>query len=110
MLQDLMAHGVQSRFAEKLKATPIWELKTQSRGGIKGGCRVYWFPLTVNYAASTTQAAYSETFAVIACAEVKTGNDIHQTRLKEAVAIYLQLKADPQALLALSNNPSGGKQ
>ncbi|MBB5234478.1 type II toxin-antitoxin system RelE/ParE family toxin [Deinococcus budaensis] len=43
MLTDLHAHGAGSSYAKKLKALPIWELKTHARGGIKGGTRVYFF-------------------------------------------------------------------
>ncbi len=41
MLADFHVFGRNSRFAEKFKSIPTWELKTRSRGGLKGGasCR-----------------------------------------------------------------------
>ncbi len=41
MLADLAENGLDSRYAKVLKGTPVWELKTRSRGGVKGGTRVY---------------------------------------------------------------------
>ncbi len=41
MLEDLTLYSLGSRYAQPLKGTPIWELKTRSRGGQKGGARVY---------------------------------------------------------------------
>jgi len=43
MLSDLHVHGRNSRYLRNLAGTPLWELKTQSRGGVKGGSRVYLF-------------------------------------------------------------------
>lgn len=43
MLEDFHQQGFQSRFVKKLKGLPIWELKSRSRGGQKGGARVYFF-------------------------------------------------------------------
>ena len=40
MLEDLVQNELTSRYAKTLEETPIWELKTRSRGGIKGGARV----------------------------------------------------------------------
>jgi hypothetical protein len=48
MLEDLTVHGLKCRYAKTLQGTPIWELKTRSRGGQKGGARVYWFPLQLS--------------------------------------------------------------
>jgi len=42
MLQDLHQNGLESRFLKKLHGV-LWELKTRSRGGEKGGARVYLF-------------------------------------------------------------------
>ena len=36
MLADFHVFGTNSRFAEKMKNLPIWELKTRTRGGLKG--------------------------------------------------------------------------
>jgi hypothetical protein len=43
MLEDFHQHGFESRFVKKLRGLPIWELKSRSRGGQKGGARVYFF-------------------------------------------------------------------
>ena len=43
MLADFFVNGQDSRFARKLQGLPIWELKTQARGGAKGGMRVYFY-------------------------------------------------------------------
>ena len=46
MLQDLYVHGRLSRFLVKLGHSPLWELKPASRGGERGGSRVYLFLLS----------------------------------------------------------------
>jgi hypothetical protein len=43
MLEDLHEVGRTSRFMAKLSGGPLWELKHSSRGGEKGGSRVYLF-------------------------------------------------------------------
>lgn len=43
MLSDLHTKGRNSRYLEKLKKSPIWELKSTTRGGERGGARVYLF-------------------------------------------------------------------
>jgi hypothetical protein len=43
MLKDLHENGRDSRFLNKLTGTPLWELKPASRGGERGGSRVYLF-------------------------------------------------------------------
>jgi hypothetical protein len=43
MVADFHQRGLESRYVKKLKGLPIWELKTRSRGGIKGGTRLYFF-------------------------------------------------------------------
>ena len=43
MVRDLKSSGRDSRYALPLKGLPLWELKTRSRGGKKGGARVYFF-------------------------------------------------------------------
>jgi hypothetical protein len=44
MLSDLHSHGRESRFLVKMKG-PFWELKSKTRGGERGGARVYLFLL-----------------------------------------------------------------
>jgi hypothetical protein len=43
MVADLKANGRSSRYLKKLEGYPLWELKSRSRGGEKGGARVYLF-------------------------------------------------------------------
>lgn len=43
MLADLHQRGRESRYLKAMKSTPIKELKPRSRGGLKGGSRVYLF-------------------------------------------------------------------
>ena len=43
MVAALKEQGNESGFLKKLKGTPILELKSHSRGGHKGGARVYLF-------------------------------------------------------------------
>jgi hypothetical protein len=43
MAADLKQHGRNSRYLKKLESYPLWELKSRSRGGEKGGARVYLF-------------------------------------------------------------------
>ena len=76
MLQDFYAQGRDSRYLEKLKTLPICELKTRSRGGQKGGARVYLF-LTNNNE------------AIIVNAEIKTGNTPDPQKLEE-IAVVLR--------------------
>ncbi len=98
MLEDLTQQGLDSRFAKTLKRTPIWELKTRSRGGLKGGSRVYWFPLEV----SMEHNESSETFAVIVNAEVKAGNTPNPLKLTEALEVYLAFKRDAPGMIRRS--------
>jgi hypothetical protein len=43
MVADLKQQGRESRYLKKLEGYPLWELKSRSRGGEKGGARVYLF-------------------------------------------------------------------
>jgi hypothetical protein len=43
MIADFYEFGLESRYVKKLQGLPMWKLKTQSRGGVKGGTRVYFF-------------------------------------------------------------------
>jgi hypothetical protein len=99
MLEDLCQNGLDTRYAKVLKGTPIWELKTRSRGGIKGGARVYWFPLEVDFDDTKT----SETCAVIVNAEVKAENTPNPNRLAEALEIYLAFKRDAVEMIRRSS-------
>lgn len=75
MVQDLGAHGQRSRYARALKGTPIWELKTRSRGGAKGGTRVYFF-------------WRADGVPVLCGAEIKTGDAADRHLLLEALRAY----------------------
>lgn len=75
MLEDLHLHGLESRFVRALKGLPLFELKTASRGGAKGGSRVYFF--------TNTQGE-----ALIVNCEVKVGDKADQQKLKTALAVY----------------------
>lgn len=41
MLGDLHHEGRASRYVQKMTGLPVWELKSASRGGERGGARVY---------------------------------------------------------------------
>lgn len=45
MLASLHDEGRSSPYLVKLSHSPLWELKPMSRGGERGGCRVYLFLL-----------------------------------------------------------------
>ncbi len=40
MLRDLHQHGLESRFAKRLKSSPVWEPKARTGDG---GIRIYFF-------------------------------------------------------------------
>jgi Phage derived protein Gp49-like (DUF891) len=80
MLDDFYQNGRDSRHVEKFMGFPIWELKTASRGGTKGGARIYFFFTDTNE-------------AVLVNAEVKSGNSPSQTKIKEVLKVYKALEA-----------------
>jgi Phage derived protein Gp49-like (DUF891) len=80
MIEDLYQQGLDSRFVKKLKHLPIFELKTRSRGGGKGGARVYFFTNTKNE-------------AILCNAEIKEGNSPNQQKLEEAAEMFLAYEA-----------------
>ncbi len=90
MLTDLHQHGLETRYAKKLQGIRIWELKTRSRGGIKGGARVYFYPKT---------SITGETRAVIINAEVKEGDQASNQKLLEAAEILI---ADEKGITVIS--------
>jgi hypothetical protein len=73
MMADLHQNGHTSRFIKSLKGLPLLELKTTSRGGEKGGARIYFF--------------FAEGEAVICNCEVKADDAPSSTVLKEALAM-----------------------
>jgi hypothetical protein len=81
MLEDLHKRGLESRFVKKLAGINLWELKTRSRGGQKGGARVYFF-------------VTSNEEALVINAEVKDGDAPSKHKLKEALAIIRDYERD----------------
>jgi hypothetical protein len=73
MMADLHQNGHKSRFIKSLKGLPLLELKTTSRGGEKGGARIYFF--------------FTEGEAVICNCEVKKDDEASETVLNEALAM-----------------------
>ncbi len=73
MVADLRQNGHKSRFIKSLKGLPLLELKTTSRGGEKGGARVYFF--------------FAEGKAVICNCEVKKNTEASETELNEALTM-----------------------
>lgn len=96
MLEDLGKSGLGSRYIKPLKGTPIWELKTRSRGGIKGGARVYWFPFEI-------EEEEIETVAVVVNAEVKAESAPDPLKLAEALEVYLAFRKDPETMIERSS-------
>lgn len=90
MLEDFHTRDLESRFVKKLKGLPIWELKTRSRGGPKGGARVYFF-LTLNPRTEATEA-------VIVNAEAKNGDAPSNAKLEEVLEIALAFRENPQTM------------
>lgn len=86
MLTDLHTNGNTTRYAEKLQRIRIWELKTRSRGGTKGGARVYFYWRT---------RPHQDTQAVIVNAELKDGDQASPHKLREALEVLL---ADEQGI------------
>jgi hypothetical protein len=73
MVTDLHQNGYKSRFIKSLKGLPLLELKTTSRGGEKGGSRIYFF--------------FTEGEAFICNCEVKKDDEASETVLGEALAM-----------------------
>lgn len=72
MIIDLQTNGRDSRFIRALRGLPVFELKTMSRGKLKGGARVYFF-----------LGRYGE--AHLVNCEVKDGDEPSTGKLKVAV-------------------------
>ena len=76
MLEDLHLFGRDSRYVRKMKTPLVWELKTQSRGGVKGGARVYFF-------------VDQDEQIIVVNAECKDGDEPSLQKLKEVTTIAL---------------------
>lgn len=74
MLTDLHRHGRASRYLVPLKLSALQELKPTSRGGIKGGSRVYLFVTEHDEA------------GIVNC-EVKSGDSPDYQKLKQALRV-----------------------
>lgn len=74
MLRDLHQNGRNSRHLVRLQGLPLFELKTTSRGGTKGGSRIYLF---IN----------DQDEAVIINCEVKDDTTASPEKLKEAAMV-----------------------
>jgi hypothetical protein len=79
MLRDLHERGRGSRYLHKLTGTPLWELKAASRGGEKGGSRVYLFLLADDDA------------GVVNC-EVKDGVAADREKLRVGLEVVVAYK------------------
>jgi hypothetical protein len=77
MLKDLHEQGEKSRFVRSLKGLPVFELKSASRGGEKGGARVYFF--------------YADGGAVVCNCEVKDEAEADLKLLEEVLEIKFAL-------------------
>lgn len=80
MLADLHQYGRESRYLEKLKKLPLFELKSASRGGKKGGSRIYLFFLANGDA------------GVVNC-EVKEGDAPGQAKLELALEVLVAYRS-----------------
>ena len=74
MIAALKSLGLQCGFTKKLHGTPLYELKTHSRGGQKGGARAYLF------------RAPNDIF-MVCHAECKAGNDANPHLLEDTAYI-----------------------
>lgn len=75
MVRDLKENGRGSRYIRAMKGSPLMELKTASRGGLKGGARVYFF-------------WSAEGAAVLCAAETKAEDDPDLELIWRTVFIY----------------------
>lgn len=76
MLSDLYEHGRESRYLVPLRLSALHELKPTSRGGTKGGSRVYLFITEHDEA------------GIVNC-EVKDGDSPDPQKLKQALRVIV---------------------
>jgi hypothetical protein len=79
MVKALKELGLECGFVKKLKGLPLLELRSHSRGGNKGGVRVYFFQ------------APNNTF-MLCRAEWKQGNKADEILLEDSAYILLAFK------------------
>ncbi len=78
MVADFHEHGLESRYVRKMQGLPVWELKTQARGGVKGGTRVYFFVFNNE--------------AIFVNCEVKDDDKPSSKKLDEVAEFYIALQ------------------
>lgn len=83
MVTDLKEQGSGCRFLKKLKGSPLLELKPHSRGGQKGGVRVYLFQ-------GPTEE--DEESFLLCRAEWKQGDEANEVLLEDTAYILLAFK------------------
>lgn len=81
MVKALKLLGLECGFVKKLKGSPLLELRSHSRGGNKGGVRVYFFQ------------APKQTF-MLCHAEWKQGDKANQILLEDSAYILLAFKGN----------------
>jgi hypothetical protein len=79
MVKALKQLGLECGFVKKLKGSPLMELRSHSRGGDKGGARVYFFQ------------APNQTF-LLCGAEKKQGTKANPILLEDSAYILLAFK------------------
>ena len=96
MVSALKELGLQCGFSKKLFKSPLYELKTHTRGGQKGGARVYFFR--------------SDNTFLICRAECKDGNQPDMELLESAAYILLAFQAGQAVFPKFIKNPVSKEQ
>jgi hypothetical protein len=91
MVAALKNLGLKCGFTKKLFDSPLYELKTHSRGGEKGGARAYFFRSNDNF--------------LICRAECKNGNEPDPELLESAAYILLAFKTGKPVFPMWMKNP-----
>ena len=79
LVADLTLNGLSSPYLRALTGSPLFELRPNTRGGVRGGCRVYLF-----FAAFEGQ----EVAGLVNC-EVKDGTKASTEKLNTALAVCI---------------------
>jgi hypothetical protein len=91
MIAALKSLGLDCGFTKKMFNSPLYELKTHSRGGQKGGARAYFFRSNNNF--------------LICRAECKDSNQPDPELLESAALILLAFKTGKPVFPARMKNP-----
>ena len=91
MIAALKQLGLKSGFTKKMFDSPLYELKTHSRGGQKGGARAYLFRSNDNF--------------LICRAECKVSNQPDPELLESAAYMLLAFKTGRPVFPAWMKNP-----